>query len=195
VIRQAISCDICGSEKKQTNHWFVAYEQAGELRLAGWNSKNRLRANARHLCGQTCLHKLIDDFMARDREMDGRAQQAAVAGVEAEKPARYPNETCDTSLIADVAYDIEAESSARLIPTPTVRAIPAAISATSVKPLRAPVEMLPAVRAHLPESLPEEAPRFSSRNWRAEAWEREREREQHSIPRHSGIAARRRSNG
>jgi len=29
VIRQAISCDICGTEKKQTNHWFVAYDQEG----------------------------------------------------------------------------------------------------------------------------------------------------------------------
>jgi len=39
VIRQAISCDICGSEKKQTNHWFVAYDQSGELRISGWLSR------------------------------------------------------------------------------------------------------------------------------------------------------------
>ena len=65
VIRQAISCDICGTEKKQTNHWFVAYEQGGELRVSGWNSRNRLRPGSKHLCGQTCLHKLVDDFMAR----------------------------------------------------------------------------------------------------------------------------------
>ncbi len=62
---QAITCDICGSEKKQTNHWFVAYEQGGELRVSGWNSRNQLRAASKHLCGQTCLHKLVDDFMAR----------------------------------------------------------------------------------------------------------------------------------
>ena len=65
MIRQAISCDICGTEKKQTNHWFVAYEQGGELRVSGWNSRNRLRPGSKHLCGQTCLHKLVDDFMAR----------------------------------------------------------------------------------------------------------------------------------
>jgi hypothetical protein len=64
VIRQAISCDICASEKKQTNHWFVAYEQTGELRVSGWNSRNRLRPGSKHLCGQTCLHKLVDEFMA-----------------------------------------------------------------------------------------------------------------------------------
>lgn len=65
MIRQAISCDICASEKKQTNHWFVAFEQGGELRLSGWNSRNRLRQGMKHLCGQTCLHKLVDEFMAR----------------------------------------------------------------------------------------------------------------------------------
>lgn len=65
MIRQAISCDICGAEKKQTNHWFVAWEQAGELRVSGWNSRNRLRTGSKHLCGQVCMHKLADDFMAR----------------------------------------------------------------------------------------------------------------------------------
>lgn len=65
MIRQAISCDICAAEKKETNHWFVAYEQAGELRVSGWSSRNRLRGNSKHLCGQTCLHKLMDEFMAR----------------------------------------------------------------------------------------------------------------------------------
>ena len=62
MIRQAISCDICGSEKKQTNHWFVAYDQGGELRVSGWNSRNKLRPGSKHLCGQTCLHKLVDEL-------------------------------------------------------------------------------------------------------------------------------------
>jgi hypothetical protein len=43
VIRQAICCDICGAEKKQANHWFMAYDQNGELRVSGWNSRNRLQ--------------------------------------------------------------------------------------------------------------------------------------------------------
>lgn len=64
MIRQAISCDICGSEKKQTNHWFVAYERNGELRLSGWQSKHALRPKVKHLCGQKCVHRLMDEFMA-----------------------------------------------------------------------------------------------------------------------------------
>lgn len=79
MIRLAISCDICGAEKKQTNHWFVAYEHAGELRIGGWKSRYCKRPGSRHLCGQTCLHKLVDEFMAQaiaeDREM-AAAEQA-----------------------------------------------------------------------------------------------------------------------
>ncbi len=193
MIRQAISCDICGSEKKQTNHWFVAYDQAGELRVSGWNSRNRLRPGAKHLCGQTCLHKLVDEFMAREAEV---RVQPAFAEIEAERQTRVAAEAKDTSLTSNAAYE-DFESSARLVHTPAAKPAPIA---PLPKPtvLRPPVEMVPAAAksyAEEPAPLPEEAPRFASRNWRAEAWEREREREQHTITRHSGIAARRRSNG
>ena len=65
MIRQAISCDICGTEKRQANHWFVAYEQSGELRISGWNSPYLSCAGTKHLCGETCLHKLISKFLAK----------------------------------------------------------------------------------------------------------------------------------
>jgi hypothetical protein len=80
VIRQAISCDICGAEKKQTNHWFVAYEQRGELRLSGWQSKLTLRPKVKHLCGQKCVHRLMDEFMAAVSSV------ADAAGTILEKP-------------------------------------------------------------------------------------------------------------
>ncbi len=71
MIRQAISCDVCGSEKRQTNHWFIAHEQGDELRISGWSSRNRLRPGFKHLCGQTCLHKLLDEFVARTLDARG----------------------------------------------------------------------------------------------------------------------------
>src|SRR5664279_4295717 len=100
VIRQAISCDICASEKKQTNHWFVAYDQGGELRVSGWNSRNRLRPGSKHLCGQTCLHKLVDDFMAR--ALTVRAPKAASLDVEDEFMDQAVDS--DTSLTSNAAY-------------------------------------------------------------------------------------------
>lgn len=65
MIRQVITCDICGSQKRQTNHWFVAWEESGELRITGWNSLHLLSPEKKHLCGETCAHKLISHFLPR----------------------------------------------------------------------------------------------------------------------------------
>jgi hypothetical protein len=184
VIRQAISCDICGSEKKQTNHWFVAYDQGEELRVSGWSSRNRLRAGSKHLCGQTCLHKLVDEFMARTLAV--RLQPGAAMEGEAEAPALA---TTDTSLTSDAAYG-EEESSARLL-TPPEPVLP-------MRPVLKPAAELLSMEGRIQTSamspLPEESARFASRNWRAEAWDRERERELRAVERRPDLVARRRSN-
>ena len=110
MIRQAISCDICGAEKKQTNHWFIASEQAGELRVSGWSSRIRLRAGTKHLCGQTCLHKLVDEFMART--IAGRAVSPAEPA-----PAAESQPLTDASLTSKAAY-CEPPPSRPTVPVP-----------------------------------------------------------------------------
>jgi len=178
MIRQAISCDICGTEKRLTNHWFVAYEQAGELRLSSWASGRRLRAESKHLCGQTCLHKLVDEFMARSL--------ASPAKPAVDEDIADPVRDCDSSLTSPSAY-AEAESVARLIasaePIPSALACPPQpeIVTSPLKPV--PVE--------LPPTLPE-TPHHASRTWRAEAWERERERELRAVENRPDLAGRRR---
>jgi hypothetical protein len=165
LIRQSVSCDICGTEKRQTNHWFVAHEQAGELRLSGWNSRYRSRTGSKHLCGQTCLHKLVDDFMAR-------ILASRQAGAESAAMERPP--ATDISLTANAAHTHEESSARLLVPLP----LPA-------KPMLAPrpekadafvrVPAEPAVAV-----LMDEAPIYSSPKRRAEAWQRERAREERS---------------
>jgi hypothetical protein len=154
VIRQSISCDICKCEKKQSNHWFVAYEQGMELRVSGWNSRYRMRPESKHLCGQTCIHKLMDDFLARV------VVESKPAQIEAERaaPTRV-RAASDTSLTSSAAY-IEVESVRLITPAakPELVPMPAKAEGAELAPL-------------------EEGPRYGSRNWRAEAWERERERE------------------
>ena len=176
MIRQAISCDLCGNEKKQTNHWFVAYEQGEELRVSGWSSRNRLRPGTKHLCGQTCLHKLVDEFMA-----NAIGQKAQGPHVDAEPGSART----DASLTSRAAYrarpadsagrvegsraaDLELESSARLI---TQDSIP--------MPAAKPAAELFAMTGKLHGGVVplDDEPRFASRSLRAEAWERERERE------------------
>ncbi len=168
MIRQAISCDICGAEKKQTNHWFVAYTHAGELRVSGWGVQGKIRASSKHLCGQTCLHKLVDEFIA-----GGATNRTQAPALEA-----APMATADTSLTCSAAY-------LKPVPSPTglpAAAVPSAVIA--IAPTRIVQEPLPPVGA----SMLDDAPNFSSRRWRAEAWERERERE-----RRSSLAVRRKS--
>jgi hypothetical protein len=202
MIRQAISCDICGTEKKQTNHWFVAYDQGGELRVSGWSSRNRLRPGSKHLCGQTCLHKLVDDFMARALSM--RVPQIAVHEVEDEFVEQATGQ--DTSLTSNASYQ-EVESSARLIPTPEPDAparpmvasklVAPAAAAPARTTLRMPMELVttpPRPRIDEIQVPVDESPHYASRNWRAAAWERERERESRTVERHTGTAARRRFN-
>ncbi len=223
MIRQAISCDICASEKRQTNHWFVAYEQAGELRVSGWSSRHKLRPGSKHLCGQTCLHKLVDEFMAKAIAV--RAQRPVDEPADEIAPA--PPAVCDASLTSDAAYvdsaspdianhviaDIDLESSARIV-TPPAIALPAPVPPRPIyrlqpdvtppappqpltpRPAYRPQPELVPPRPHPAEYVapPEESPRFASRNWRAEAWEREREREQRAMGKHPDVATRRASN-
>ncbi len=198
MIRQAISCDICGTEKKQTNHWFVAYDQGGELRVSGWSSRHRLRPGSKHLCGQTCLHKLVDEFMAR--AISTKPQQAAAEEFDSE--VRPLARNTDASLTSDAAYETrlpyeEDESEARLIPPPVTMVpkrpplrVPQAAAENPPHQPRLAIEP-PAQPVAVPTAP---ATAFSSRNWRAEAWERERERELRAVGRQPEVAARRRSN-
>jgi hypothetical protein len=206
VIRQAISCDICGSEKRQTNHWFVAYDQGGELRVAGWSSRNRLRPGSKHLCGQTCLHKLVDEFMAK--AISGRIQTGvdeldlpeAVADRDLDRSAASAANRDAGRAVATNGYVAagpvyhDGESSARLVKP----ASPAAHVPPRPLPFRSHPELVPPPGR--PQTLPEPslagllpgagpdplggpaaaadpAMRISSRQWRAEAWNRERNRE------------------
>ncbi len=181
MIRQAISCDICAAEKRQTNHWFVAYEQGGELRVSGWTSRHRLRPDSKHLCGQTCLHKLVDEFMAKSIAKRAKNNEETPE-VFAEMPALA--DIC----LAVAAAPIEPESSARLLPPP---------EQVPPKPAHRPLpEIVTMPSRPYPKEippLPADTLRYASRRWHAEAWEREREREMRAMSNQPDIDARRRT--
>lgn len=63
MIHKVIRCDICATQKRQTNHWFVAYEESGELRVSGWNSTRVWDPQTKHLCGEACALKLVSHFL------------------------------------------------------------------------------------------------------------------------------------
>lgn len=95
MIRQAINCDMCGAEKVgSTSHWFVADEQGGEMRLRGWEAPTKgLRKSLKHLCGQKCVQRLMDNFTA-----------SLMAGVQVSKAAKEaPTESQRKALEAAAA--------------------------------------------------------------------------------------------
>ena len=206
MIRQAISCDICGTEKRQTNHWFVAYEQAGELRIGGWTSRQRMRAGAKHLCGQICLHKLVDEYMAQcihprpPREADQHEAELSLVGdTSLTSAAAYPQPSLplkhNRRQAALTPSGKEPALGDREEPQPSARLLapPAQVPSRPVCPPQPEIVTLP-LRPKAEELPPVPAePGFSSRSWRAEAWERERERELRAVENRPDIAARRRS--
>jgi hypothetical protein len=135
---------------------------------------------------------LVDEFVAK--ALTVRATQTTAEDVQNEVLEQAAH--IDTSLTSAAAFD-ENESSVRLIKAPKNASPPkpAEIPAPAARPpLRGPMELIvvPArPRVEEPVTPAIEPPRFASRNWRAEAWEREREREMHAGERHPGMARRR----
>src|ERR1700712_3961654 len=118
MIRQAINCDICASEKQASNYWLVAFEQGGELLLCAWDSPKNSRRNAKHLCGQKCAQRMVANYMTAlttathaDEQSKELALTSAVS-VAASIPAEPVERTGKILLAHSIATmdDIEAEA-------------------------------------------------------------------------------------
>jgi hypothetical protein len=150
VIRQTITCDTCGMERKHANHWFEAFEHEGELRIRGLVPTKTTRPGLKHLCGQTCLHRLVDDFLAGNlsSRMFG-AQPEAKAPIDfAQLAASVQDSPNLPDLLNTDLLDpdlLNFESSARLIETPPPQ--------PHANPLPA-AGKLPAARTQSPKAAP-----------------------------------------
>ena len=118
MIRQAINCDMCGVEKQEaTNHWFVAYEQGGELKLRGWESPKISRKNVKHLCGQKCAQRLTANFTASVMSAGSVPESGKATVPESVEQSAVDVSGCEAAPILErMGYDrataalIEAES-------------------------------------------------------------------------------------
>lgn len=107
MIRQAINCDMCGAEKQETtSHWFVAYEQGGELKLRGWESPKQSRKDVKHLCGQKCAQRLTATFTASVMS-SGSANEVnkAVVPETIEQPVAESCDRDDMPILQRMGYD------------------------------------------------------------------------------------------
>lgn len=88
MIQQAITCDICGMQKRQTNHWFLVREESGELRITGWNPLHLFSPGTRHLCGETCVLKLISQDLMKLGNVALEGADGAAEDAETRKSAQ-----------------------------------------------------------------------------------------------------------
>jgi hypothetical protein len=56
-------CDLCGTEKKEVNHWFLVrlmhYTDGIDMKISRYSDSKALRPGAKAICGQSCLHKIV----------------------------------------------------------------------------------------------------------------------------------------
>ena len=122
------------------------------------------------------------------------ARAIAVRGqsVAVENVAEHQVLATDTRIALPVAFEallpLEIESSAPML-AHVEPLLPKRV------PPRPPPELvaLPGRLTTDDSVIPDEAPRYASRNWRAEAWDRERERELRAVERRPAVNSRRRS--
>lgn len=67
--KEVFTCDVCGEERKEANHWFVSLRVTAcaasivpQITFYRWPNLADL-SGTKHLCGQVCAHKLLDEFM------------------------------------------------------------------------------------------------------------------------------------
>jgi hypothetical protein len=163
---------------QNSNHWFVVYDRGTEFRMSRWNARTRLRPDARHLCGQTCLHKLVDEFMART--LSERSPSAAAVTSNAQ--------TKSLPIVVD-RTDRCLTTTAAMIPARPAP-VPAPVLDTYIDEYESSARVItPIESVHTPSADPA-APLsgYNSSTRRSEAWQREREREQrtalHPSPSH-----------
>lgn len=64
---EQITCDVCGKQKQAVNHWWLMQTTMTEFRLYRWNEKTvkRLIRLAKHLCGQECVIKAVNEYLSK----------------------------------------------------------------------------------------------------------------------------------
>jgi hypothetical protein len=66
-LKKVYECYVCGTERKDANHWFVVEPSRVGFHLWQWDwaiREGRLDDDGvEHVCGQACAHKLLDRFL------------------------------------------------------------------------------------------------------------------------------------
>jgi hypothetical protein len=56
------TCDVCGTQKKESNHWFVLFSP---FYLSTWTNEAQNVEDAVHICSSQCAHKKLEEFLSK----------------------------------------------------------------------------------------------------------------------------------
>lgn len=64
-IVQKITCDVCGAERKEANHWWMGEEgnSFSSPKFHDWDET--LLATSMHICGEECAHAAISAWFSQ----------------------------------------------------------------------------------------------------------------------------------
>lgn len=58
--RLQFTCDVCGAERRDTNHWFEFYNNGEDAGIRIFAGNERLK----QVCGQKCAHIMLDRWLS-----------------------------------------------------------------------------------------------------------------------------------
>jgi hypothetical protein len=163
LIRQVISCDICGERRRSRPITGLSPASRKENCAPADGTRACAWVPGPSTCmGKTCLHKLVDQFVARNL-----ASRTATEGAIETRPVTNSSLTSKTACV-ECKTDTSVTSRAVAVVSAKLTGVPV--------PMVLPIQS--AVPADEPRALPgpliENVPNHASRRWRAEAGERER---------------------
>jgi hypothetical protein len=60
------ACDVCGMQKKETNHWFLilpVFKEGKSFTIAPWDNENATVSSVLHVCGEACVQKKVAELL------------------------------------------------------------------------------------------------------------------------------------
>ena len=69
MIASSVTCDVCGRQKQETNHWFLCFTMKGALGITfgAYNDRDLVPArrglNIQDICGEACAHTRLSQFL------------------------------------------------------------------------------------------------------------------------------------
>jgi hypothetical protein len=61
---QGYQCDECGVQKKESNHWVIAYNYVPAMIFQPWDNEQADKEGVLTLCGEGCAAKVLSKQIA-----------------------------------------------------------------------------------------------------------------------------------